>query len=81
MRSGNSRGGFCGFCFVCVTEPLVRTSKGVGFILPEGERSLKTVRCHDTLETFTFKLVDRELGIMTINTGCPEHPPKPTVRE
>lgn len=48
-------------------------NKGVRFILPEGERSLKTVRWHNTLETFTYKLANKELGIMTINTGCPEY--------
>ena len=29
------------------------------------------------METFTYKLVNRELGVMTVNTGCQETQLKP----
>ena len=38
---------------------------------------MKTWRRQNTLETFTYKLVNRELGVMTVNTGCQETQSKP----
>ena len=62
-------------CFTLFfTEPLHRM---VAFIPTGGKWSLKTWRRQNTLETFTYKLVNRELGVMTVNTGCQETQLKP----
>lgn len=60
-----------------VTKSLDRMTKGVKLILTGGEESLKIGRWQNTLETFTYKSVNRELGIRTVNTGCEETQSKP----
>lgn len=45
-------------------------TQGDKFTLPGGKRSLKIARQQNTMEIFTYKLVNRGLGIMVVNIGC-----------
>lgn len=60
----------CFLLCLLLTEPLGRMTKRIRVILTGGKKSLKLLRQQNTVETFTYKLVNRELGIMTVNIGC-----------
>lgn len=61
----------CFLLCLLLTEPLGRMTKRIRVILTGGEKkSLKLLRQQNTVETFTYKLVSRELGLMTVNIGC-----------
>lgn len=56
-----------------LTEPSGRMTERIRVILTRGKRSLQLLRQQTTVETFTYKVVNRELGIMTENIGFREN--------